>query len=435
LRILAQSGTAPRLGSGVMRVVVGAGLMVAGVIGAFALAPDSTLEPLSTERIVRDLAPPAIDVAGPDESYWSEEEVRRGDTLGSVLARLGVDDAAALTFLRSEAGARSLHALRPGRLLRALTDGQGRLVSLRAVSGGEVLSVARAQSDGADFVLRTEQPPEILGLELRGNEIRSSLFSAADAVGVPDAVTSQLADIFGGDIDFHHDLRPGDRFTVVYQMRRIDGEPASAGKIVATEFVNKGRAYRAFLWRGPDGTEGYYDDTGRSVRKAFLRSPVGLTRITSGFSFGRFQPFLQAWRAHKGVDFAAPTGTPVRAAGAGRVIVAGVQTGYGNVVMLQHGARYTTVYAHLSAFGPGIKPGAHVPQGEIIGYVGQTGWATGPHLHYEFRVDNLQVNPLTVALPDGQPIPVSERAAYAAQVAPLAEELGLSRGIVLAGGE
>jgi murein DD-endopeptidase MepM/ murein hydrolase activator NlpD len=222
---------------------------------------------------------------------------------------------------------------------------------------------------------------------------------------------------------------------VVYETRRIDGAPDGAGKIVAAEFVNKGVAYRAFLWRSPDGTEGYYDDAGRNVRKAFLRSPLGFTRVTSGFSLARFHPFAQAWRAHKGVDFAAPIGTPVHAAGGGKVIVAGQQTGYGNVVMLQHGALYTTVYAHLSRFATGIRQGARVAQGDVIGYVGETGWATGPHLHYEFRVDNVQKNPLTVALPDAQPVPMAQRPAYADAVAPLAEELALSRGIVLAGGE
>jgi murein DD-endopeptidase MepM/ murein hydrolase activator NlpD len=274
-----------------------------------------------------------------------------------------------------------------------------------------------------------------LGTEVRANEIETSLFAAADAVGVPDSVTSQLADIFGGDIDFHHDLRRGDRFTIVYETRRIEGVLEGAGRIIAAEFVNSGKAYRAFLWNTPDGDDGYYDESGRSLRKAFLRSPLGFTRVTSGFSLARFQPFLQAWHAHKGVDFAAPTGTPVHAAGAGKVIVAGEQTGYGNVIMVQHGATYTTVYAHLSRFAPGIRSGARVAQGEVIGYVGQTGWATGPHLHYEFRVDNVQKNPLTVALPDAQPVPLSERAQYAARVSPLAEELDLSQGIVLAGGE
>jgi murein DD-endopeptidase MepM/ murein hydrolase activator NlpD len=431
LRILTQSRGALRFA----RFGVAVTLMLASVIGAFGLAPDTTLKPVPTARIVRELARPLL-VASPVESrYWREEEVRRGDTLGSVLARLGVDDAGAQNFLRNDATLRSLQALKPGRLLRALIDDDGHLMALRStVPGGEVLSINR-DAAGSSFVSSTASAEATVGLELRANEIRSSLFAAADAVGVPDTVTSQLADIFGGYIDFHHDLREGDRFTIVYETRRVDGEPDGAGKIVAAEFVNSGRAYRAFRWQASDGAEGYYDETGRNVRKAFLRSPLGFTRVTSGFSFARFHPFLQAWHAHKGVDFAAPIGTPVHAAGTGIVIVAGEQTGYGNVVMLQHGSTYTTVYAHLSGFATGIRRGAHVTQGDVIGYVGETGWATGPHLHYEFRVDNVQKNPLTVALPDAQPIPASLRAAYAENMAPLADELALSEGIVLAGGE
>jgi murein DD-endopeptidase MepM/ murein hydrolase activator NlpD len=186
-------------------------------------------------------------------------------------------------------------------------------------------------------------------------------------------------------------LRRGDRFSVVYEMPRSDGEPAGAGRIVAAEFVNKGVAYRAFRWQAPDGTESYYSEDARSLKKAFLRSPVAFSRITSGFSLARLHPFLQTWRAHRGVDFAAPIGTPVHATGSGKVIVAGQQGGYGNVVMLQHAGGRSTVYAHLSRFASGVKRGSLVRQGEVIGYVGMTGWATGPHLHYEFRVDNVQV--------------------------------------------
>jgi murein DD-endopeptidase MepM/ murein hydrolase activator NlpD len=297
---------------------------------------------------------------------------------------------------------------------------------------GELLVVDRI---GDGFFAQSTMPGAAVSLEVRANEIRASLFGAADAVGLPDAVTMQLADIFSGDIDFLHDLRRGDRFSVVYEMRRIDGEATGAGRIIAAEFVNKGVSYRAFLWRAPDGTEGYYGEDGKSLKKAFLRSPVAFTRVTSGFSLARFHPFLQAWRAHKGVDFAAPSGTPVLAAGAGKVAFAGKQGGYGNVVMLQHGGDYSTVYAHLSRFAPGMKPGARVSQSDVVGYVGMTGWATGPHLHYEFRVDNVQKNPLTIALPNAQPVPAGQKAAFQVQAAPLADELALGRGVVLAGGE
>ncbi len=434
LEILAQSAAAP---GPRVRVAVAVALMALGVVAALGFAPDTTLDIVPSERVVRDLALPTIAAAGSDDSYWREEQVRRGDTLGSVLARMGVEDASAQRFLRVDRGTRSLYQLRPGRSLRAMTDGEGRLIALRSLApGGEALAVDRAPDRaGAGFIARTATPDAAVGLDLRANEIRTSLFAAADAVGIPDAVTTALADIFAGDIDFLHDLRRGDRFTVVYETPRIEGQPAGTGKIVAAEFVNKGFAYRAFLWRAPDGAEGYYGENGRSVRKVFLRSPVAFTRVTSGFSLVRLHPFLQTWRAHKGVDFAAPTGTPVHAAASGRVIVAGLERGYGNVVMVQHGGAYSTVYAHLSRFAPGVRPGTHVAQGEVVGYVGQTGWATGPHLHYEFRVDNVQRDPLKIALPDAPPVPDALRADYLARVAPLAEELALGTGVVLAGGE
>jgi murein DD-endopeptidase MepM/ murein hydrolase activator NlpD len=368
-----------------------------------------------------------------DEGYWREERVRRGDTVGSVLARVGVDDAAGENFLRSDARARPFYQLRPGKALRVKIDADGRMLALRYLTqSGELLAVDRI---GDGFFAQSTRPNAAVSLELRANEIRGSLFGAADAVALPDAVTMQLADIFSGDIDFLHDLRRGDRFSVLYEMRSVDGEAVGSGRIVAAEFVNKGVSYRAFLWPSADGTEEYYGEGGKSLKKAFLRSPVAFTRVTSGFSLARFHPFLQAWRAHKGVDFAAPSGTPVQAAGAGKVVFAGQQGGYGNVVMLQHGGAYTTVYAHLSRFAPGMKPGARVSQGEVIGYVGMTGWATGPHLHYEFRVDNVQKNPLTIALPNPQPLPAGQKAAFQAQVAQLADELALGRGVILAGGE
>jgi murein DD-endopeptidase MepM/ murein hydrolase activator NlpD len=431
--ILAQSAAALAERIGASRVVAAAALMALGIVAAFGLAPDTTLDTVPRERITRELGLPALAPPVADEGYWHEERVRRGDTLGSVLARLGVDDAAAQNFLRSDARARPLNQLRPGKALRVRTDADGRMLALRYLTqSGAMLAVDRI---GDGLFAQSTTPGAAVSLELRANEIRSSLFGAADAVGLPDAITMQLADIFSGDIDFLHDLRRGDRFSVVYEMRRIDGEAIGAGRIVAAEFVNEGVSYRAYLWRAPDGTEDYYGEDGKSLKKAFLRSPVAFTRVTSGFSLARFHPVLQAWRAHKGVDFAAPSGTPVLAAGVGKVVFAGKQGGYGNVVILQHGGAYSTVYAHLSRFAPGMKPGARVSQSDVVGYVGMTGWATGPHLHYEFRVDNVQKNPLTIALPNAQPVPAGQKAAFQIQVAPLADELALGRGVILAGGE
>jgi murein DD-endopeptidase MepM/ murein hydrolase activator NlpD len=410
-----------------------AALMAVGVVAAFGLVPGTTFETIETQRIVRELALPALAPAASDDGYWREERIRRGDTLGAVLARLGASDPDAMRYFHTDVGARALYQLRPGKALRIETDPDGRIMALRyLLPSGEQLAVDRR---GEGFSARKRTPRAATRVELRSATIRSSLFASADAVGLPDAVTMQLADVFSGDIDFLHDLRVGDRFAVVYEMRYVDGEPVDAGRILGAEFVNKGVSYRAFLWRGPDGSEQYYAEDGRSLRKAFLRSPVAFTRITSGFSLARLHPFLHTWRAHKGVDFAAPIGTPVRATGDGKVVLVGRQTGYGNVIMIQHRGAYSTLYAHLSRFAGGLKSGAAVRQGEVIGYVGQTGWATGPHLHYEFRVDHVQRNPLTIALPNAQPVPAEQREAYAAVVTPLAAELVLARGMSLAGGE
>ena len=431
--ILAQSAaaTVARIGAG--RLVAAAALMLFGVVAAFGLAPDTTLEAVDTQLVTRqlDLRPTPLPAA--DDGFWQEERVRRGDTVGSVLARAGVDDDGAQNFVRSDARARALYQLRPGRAVRVQTDAAGRLLGLRYLAqSGELLAIDRS---GEAFLARSTVPAAAVGLELRANEIRASLFGAADAVGLPDAVTMELAEIFSGDIDFLHDLRRGDRFSVVYETRRIDGEPVGAGRIVAAEFMNKGVVYRAFLWHDSDGADAYFADDGKSLKKAFLRSPVAFTRVTSGFSLARFHPFLQTWRAHKGVDFAAPSGTPVRAAGSGRVVFAGTRVGYGNVVILQHGGGYSTVYAHLSRFAPGLTRGRSVSQSEVIGYVGMTGWATGPHLHYEFRVADVQKDPLKIALPNAQPVPAADRPDYLARIAPLVADLALGRGAVLAGGE
>ncbi len=417
------------MASRVAAIVILAG---AGVVAAFAFAPDSLVQSDPSQRIVRQLSLPALDTIAPSGGYWREERIQRGDTLGSVLARLGIDDAPAQNFLRTDARARPLYQLKPGKAVRVQADDDGRLIALSYLAqGGDLLTVKRTP-DG--FSAASAPPGSTVRLELRAGEIRSSLFAASDAVGLPDAVTMQLAEVFSGDIDFHHDLRRGDWFAVVYEMREVDGQPVGAGRIVAAEFVNKGNAYRAFAW-GQDGSEGYYGEDGKNLRKAFMRSPLSFTRITSGFSLARFHPFLQTWRAHKGVDFGAPTGTPVHAAGDGKVVSAARQNGYGNAVVLQHGGAFSTAYAHLSRFAAGIRPGARVAQGEVIGYVGQTGWATGPHLHYEFRVNNEQRNPMTIALPAAQPLPAAERAAYLERVAGLSAQLALGHGVTLAGAE
>jgi murein DD-endopeptidase MepM/ murein hydrolase activator NlpD len=402
------------------------GLFGACWVAAFSLVANTTPELAPVEVIKLDLLEPAIAVVPDDASgYWREDRIRRGDTIGSVLARLGVADPAALEFLRTNPAARPLYQLRPGKPLTVETDDDGRLVNLRFLTpDGQRLSIAR---EGDRLTAESAAAPAEIRWKMATGEIQSSLFAAADEAGLPDAVTLQLADVFAGDIDFYHDLQRGDRFTVVYEARYVDGEPVGAGAIVAAEFDNRGRAFRAYLWRGEDGAVNYFGADGAPMQKAFLRSPMEFSRVTSGFSNTRFHPILQQWRAHKGVDYAAPMGTPVRATGNATVIFAGTQNGYGNVIQLQHQGAFSTLYAHLSRISPQVTTGARVAQGDVIGFVGQTGWATGPHLHYEFRVAGEQRNPLTVVLPSGEALAPQYRQEFAERTAPAIAQLTLAQ--------
>jgi len=238
-----------------------------------------------------------------------------------------------------------------------------------------------------------------------------------------------LADVFAGEIDFYHDVQRGDRFSIVYEARYVEGEPTGTGRILAAEFFNRGVAHRAFFWRDENGKGGYFSDIGQNSRSAFLRSPVEFSRVSSGFTMARFNPFLQQWREHKGIDYAAPMGTPVRATADGVVTFAGVQNGYGNVIFLQHEGKYSTVYGHLSRFADNLKSGARVSQGDTIGFVGMTGWATGPHLHYEFRVAGEPRDPMSAGLPTASPLTAERLPAFRAAIEPLAESLALARSL------
>ncbi|MBK6803596.1 MAG: peptidoglycan DD-metalloendopeptidase family protein [Betaproteobacteria bacterium] len=397
-------------------------------VAAFGLAPGTAVDPVPTTLTVRDLELPRFeDAAGDlaDAPYWREERVRRGDTIGELLARAGVDDADLRALVRTDPAARLLYQLKPGQAVRVATDAEGALVELRFSPAASQMLTIRRDRDGL-HASRGDADVETR-VALKSGVVASSLFGAADAIGLPDAITLALADAFSGDIDFYHDLRRGDRFAVVYETLHVDGEPAGTGRILAAEFENRGKVLRAFRWTAPDGTEGYYTEDGRNARKAFLRSPMEFSRVTSGFTLARMHPILNTWRAHRGVDYGAPTGTPIRATASGVVAFAGRQGGYGNVVILRHGGSYSTLYAHLSRFAKGVVTGARVGQGDTIGHVGQTGWATGPHLHYEFRVGDEPRNPLTVAMPSAEAVPAAQRGAFAAAIAPVAEELAVAR--------
>lgn len=412
------------------RLILAALLPFFGVVAAFGIAPDTVTEKLVVATVVEEVALPQFPVnANPDEAYWHEERIQRGETIASVLARLEVDDPDAVQKLRGAREARALYQLVPGKTIRAKVTADGKLVALRYLAGGKLYSVERV---GETFTV-TQQPAQLeTRILMRSGEIRSSLFAAADAANFPDAVAIQIAEIFSTDIDFHKDLRKGDRFTVVFEAFYHQGELVKTGRALAAEFINQGKAYQAVYFQNSEGQGGYYTPEGKNIRKAFLRSPLEFSRISSGFSNARFHPVLQQWRAHKGIDYAAPAGARVKATADGVVQFAGRQGGYGNLVVLRHQSKYTTWYGHLSRFAARLRTGSRVVQGDVIGYVGATGLATGPHLHYEFRINDVHQNPLRVAMPSAPPITPEHRAAFEAAVQPLALRLQVLRGTNLA---
>ncbi len=336
-----------------------------------------------------------------ERSQWERVTVRPGDTLYDIFQRLGLGAGEVQAVLDAGRAARRLARLVPGDELEILRR-DGRLQALvHRPDQRRSLQVNRRE-DGRFHAQLTELPVDTW-LASASATIRTSLFEAAQEAGLSDRLTMELAEIFGWDIDFALDIREGDRFSVLYEEFYRDGQYLGEGNIVAAEFTNQGKTYRAVRYTTPDGRTDYYTPEGRSVRRAFLRTPVQFTRISSRFG-RRFHPVLNRMRVHKGVDYAAPRGTPVRAAGDGKIVFRGRKGGYGKTVIIQHGQRYSTLYAHLNGYARGIRAGRRVRQGQIIAYVGSTGLTTGPHLHYEFRVDGVHRNPLTVRLPQAKPL-------------------------------
>ena len=402
-------------------------LPLLGVITAFGIMPQTEIITSPQKTVVEEIAVPQIaPISSDTATYWRNDRVQRGDTVAELLRRMNVDDAIASEFLRKNQAAESFRHLAVGKTVRAETGADGSLLVLRYLnnSGNQVV-IEKSSGNKAGFKVSVLPPQLEQRLIMRTGMIKTTLFDATDEAGLPDSTASQLADIFGGDIDFHRDLRKGDKFSIAYEVTYSNGEPVRNGQIQAAEFINQGKAYRVVFFQ-TDSTHGdYYTPDGKSVRKAFLRSPVEFSRISSGFTSARFHPILQKWRAHKGVDYAAPMGTKVKVTADGTVQFVGKQGGYGNMILVNHQGRYSTVYGHLSRFANGLHRGEHVNQGEVIGYVGMTGWATGPHLHYEFRIDGQQTDPLRVALPNATPISASQKAAFEEATRKLTDRLGL----------
>ncbi|MDO8350873.1 MAG: M23 family metallopeptidase [Gallionella sp.] len=384
-----------------------------GVVTAFGLVPTSNLGLNTGNVAIEEIAlpgPATNQTSTPAATFWHTERVQRGDTVADLMQRLNIKDTSASDYLRNSAEAKSFRKLSSGTEVQAETDATGALVSLRYLGGQNAQIIIKKQ--GASFSSETIAAQLEKRLFVRTGEIKTSLYAATDAAGMPESAANQLTQIFSGDVDFHHDLRRGDRFTAVYEMTYSNGALVKAGKIQAAEFINQGQVYRAVLFQSGENHSDYYTPEGKSLRKAFLRSPIAFSRVSSGFTTSRFHPVLNKWRAHKGVDFAAPIGTPVKATSDGVVSFFGKQNGYGNVIMLKHQGQLSTVYGHLSRYAKGLRNGKHVAQGDVIGYVGMTGMTSGPHLHYEFKINGQQRDPLRVALPNALPITGANKVAF-----------------------
>jgi len=382
------------------------------LFGAFSETPQAETHFVAPKTITQDVTLPLpTRTIDHNEEFWQIEQVRQDDTLPTLLSRMNIRDEEAVKFLMLSPEAQALNTrLMPGHTIEIKSNWDGKLLHLEYELDQENILVAGLTSEG--YLVATQKLLLQNHQVLKSAVIRDSLFGATDDAGIPDQIAIQIADIFSAELDFHEDLRPGDKFSVIYEAFYNAGELMKTGNVLAVEFVNRGKTYQALHFGESSGKYSYYTPDGKSLHKSFLRSPLEFTRISSSFSAGRFHPILQRMKAHKGVDMAAPIGTRIKASGDGVVEFMGKKGGYGNVIVLKHPNGVKTVYGHLSRFSDALRKGDTVAQGDIIGYVGMTGLATGPHLHYEFLLDGVHRDPMTVALPTSIPIEAQYKAAF-----------------------
>lgn len=404
-----------RVAGSLAALLLGTGVTAFGVVP---LAPDAADLPVRQVLEVVQTLPmqSQLDALADHRlKLFRTDSTRSNDTFDTLLKRLNVNDSAAAAFMRKDANARLALVGRAGKTVHVEADDEQALSKFTtrwATDNDAVFKRLIVERTGNSFTSRIESAPYIANARLASGSIQSSLFAATDEARIPDAVATQMAEMFSSEIDFRRALRKGDRFNVVYEALEADGEPLRTGRVLSAEFVNSGKTHQA-MWFQPSGQDtlgfthkgGYYTLDGKSLRRGYLSSPLEFSRVTSGFSM-RFHPISQKWRAHLGTDFAAPTGTPARTVGDGVVSFAGVQGGYGNVVIITHRSGHETVYAHLSKIN--VRVGEKVSQSQTIGLVGSTGWSTGPHLHFEFRVDGVHQDPMTIARQsDTVPVPTA----------------------------
>ena len=372
---------------------------------------------------------PANFASADSSDDWRSVAVRRGDTLSSIFDAQGLPPSQWLALLKAGKPVERLKRLKVGDELLLRTNGD-RLTGLRlSLDETRTLVVDR---DGDAFAARIDELPVEIRTAYAMGRIDNSLFYDGSKAGLSDGMIMDLAHIFGYDIDWALDIRKGDRFVVVYEEIYRNGNKLRDGNILAAQFVNQNRTLRAVLHVDSHGGRAYYAPDGSSLKKAFIRTPLDVFRIASHFNPHRRHPVLNKIRAHKGTDYAAPTGTPIHATGDGKIVYRGNKGGYGRTIVIQHGTRYRTLYAHMSRFAKGLGVGSRVRQGQVIGYVGSSGLATGPHLHYEFLVNGVHRNPVSVALPRAEPIPASERGRFKASIGPLIAQLDTLANIQLA---
>ena len=422
-----------RVGKGHISIV----MLAVGMIGAGLILPASKnseasnqLASTSTRSIQIQLPEftesteiPATETVEQAPLQWQEYKVRKGDSMALIFSRAGESAQTLHNIINSGAAARQLAHLQIGQTVAFGYSADRELQQLK-FSPKKTEQLVVSLQDGSWH-------PEVISenvetrIEHATATITDSLFLSGSKAGLSDNTIMKLAGIFGWDIDFALDIRKGDQFTVIYEGRYLDGERLSDGEIIAAEFINQGKSYQAIRYTDAEDDTQYYSPEGRSMRKAFLRTPVKFSRISSKFTKKRWHPVLKKWRSHRGVDYAAPRGTPVKATSNGKIAFKGRKGGYGNAIFVQHGKKYTTVYGHLNGYAKGMRKGKKVKQGQIIGYVGSTGLATGPHLHYELRVNGAHRNPLTIKLPKAESLAKQYMDDFKQQAQPLLTQLAL----------
>lgn len=390
----------------------------------FEMFPNTAATPNILPNVIEDLqqnnkVTPLI--TQPKTPAKQQLTIKSGDNLSTVFARMGLNDRDIYELFDGNKDAKDLRSITPGQKLEFLVDNSGKLQELKYYKNN--LDSLKFTRNETGFSSQQSSLKPDIKRSFRQGTITSSLFLAGKQADLPINLTMQLAEIFGFDIDFSQDIQKGDHFKVMFEEQYLKDKKIGTGVILSAEFTNSGKTYRAVRYTNKDGITSYYAPDGKGLNKAFLRMPVEFARISSGFSLGRLHPVLNTIRAHKGTDYAAATGTPIRSTGDGKITFAGRKGGFGNCIVIQHGQGYETLYGHMSRFGKGITTGSRISQGQVIGYVGMTGLASGPHLHYEFHVNGQVRNPMTVDLPKSVGIAANEKDRFNASTQTLVAQL------------